>query len=846
MDKKYCLKVNNYLSLYKDYFWQWEDGAQVIAIPDGHTIVYRQLVAEIIEELAPDGLPPFGSIILALAALHPQGQQNIDQIFEIINKIENVDAGKYSDEAFAVLKLLNSMPAKYKTGDLKKYVLRAFFRNSHNRSSIKKGLQIAEDFNNFNHNYIPTTPHQSSVDRDFRVIALLNREFDSVESIINKINALPDLQENLILESSEKEGPKDFIEELIMNPGTHKIGALVKVLWSGLNLPVRSSKPSQLPMGGVSDLTNKGELSQLLISEFANDDLIFLSRLANNEALYLNRESPPVDNDMRRVVLIDVSLKNWGTPKTIAFATMLAIAKHPKTTIDCDVFVVGKSFQKVIYNSVEGIMAAIQIVDPSIEASKGLQQYFETFPPNNNQEVFVLTERTTKNNANMLRLKHELGTEISYWIYNGSDGHIDVYKNLKSSSKHLQHLELPFEDLWNKKHAKKLSNNENRSSKGYFPILFRAISRNRAIAIADKMVFMLTKGKVLYRLSSSELKHHEKGWEFIMNDLPFYDFRFNVGCMSNGEYLLIMHDIGSKQIVLVNLNSNKVILRKDLKIEIRATGIFHFYKDKFFHVHDNGTMTIDASGKIEEKSNEVFNFDSEKLKKEKALIDYHSKHKNRHNILRKINQIGISDKGYLMCNTSQLSVAFGGHLKLETRKGSMMKIRAQSTENGVFRFEDGSEVRNTFQGMIILTSSSQHIPPIYVPTVLNAALAAATHQEFSGNRFYYNEPLYDVVIDEEVKSKLAVIKILRVETALGLGQLNVLTDLPSFRVPYLFNNEKSKKVIEELVMIGCKAHRSSLTTGFDKNLDIISIERFYATHIEAFLDEIKTYYGTKA
>jgi hypothetical protein len=40
------------------------------------------------------------------------------------------------------------------------------------------------------------------------------------------------------------------------------------------------------------DLTNKGDFDKLLLSEFAQDDDVFMSRMPNNEALIFN-EVPP-------------------------------------------------------------------------------------------------------------------------------------------------------------------------------------------------------------------------------------------------------------------------------------------------------------------------------------------------------------------------------------------------------------------------------------------------------------------------------------------------------------------------------------------------------------------------
>ena len=39
-------EVTNYMQSYADYFWHYEDGGKVIAVPDGHTLAYSELLAK--------------------------------------------------------------------------------------------------------------------------------------------------------------------------------------------------------------------------------------------------------------------------------------------------------------------------------------------------------------------------------------------------------------------------------------------------------------------------------------------------------------------------------------------------------------------------------------------------------------------------------------------------------------------------------------------------------------------------------------------------------------------------------------------------------------------------------
>ena len=76
----------NYFQSYQNYFWQWEDAGEVVAIPQETTIAYRQLLGDIIDKLYPQGLPPFGSLLLVMIATNPNGSISLDAIYSIVQR----------------------------------------------------------------------------------------------------------------------------------------------------------------------------------------------------------------------------------------------------------------------------------------------------------------------------------------------------------------------------------------------------------------------------------------------------------------------------------------------------------------------------------------------------------------------------------------------------------------------------------------------------------------------------------------------------------------------------------------------------------------------------------------
>ena len=62
--------ARRYLAPAAHSFWKWDDAGEVIAWADGTTIAFRGELVQVLERLAPDGLPPLSAVVLLLAACH--------------------------------------------------------------------------------------------------------------------------------------------------------------------------------------------------------------------------------------------------------------------------------------------------------------------------------------------------------------------------------------------------------------------------------------------------------------------------------------------------------------------------------------------------------------------------------------------------------------------------------------------------------------------------------------------------------------------------------------------------------------------------------------------------------
>ena len=95
-----------------------------------------------------------------------------------------------------------------------------------------------------------------------------------------------------------------------------------------LTLPPRRLAYQDLPLGGYSDVTNRGKVEQLLLSQFALDEVDFFRRFAEHELLFYRREDPTNPTRQELVVLLDQGVRTWGNIRLVLAAALLALGKQ--------------------------------------------------------------------------------------------------------------------------------------------------------------------------------------------------------------------------------------------------------------------------------------------------------------------------------------------------------------------------------------------------------------------------------------------------------------------------------------------------------------------------------------
>ncbi len=762
------MELNDYFQSYEPYFWQWESDKDVpdargntdnnlLSVPGAGAIAYRVLVEEILNLLRPNGLPPFGSFLLLLAATQKRYEHNT--YFDIIrqlpqSKLPYIEA--YIKEAADFIRKLEALPAYIKQGQNRVILFQTLLKSTHHmhspgsaeilmRKLAKRPYKLAECA-------LKRPVTEAVVLRDIRLLALMDKRFPTTASIVKAVEGIlaePELEEELIEEAVGVDEDKDFIQQLIEEPKTFQVGSLIKRIWSGLKVPMRHLSPGEQPIGGISDMTNKGELHRMLLSEFANEEEIFLSRVANNEALYIQREIPPEENIFERVILIDASLKTWGTPKILAFAVALAIVKHPKANTGCKVFILGDTYREVQVNEVHEVIGSLSQVSPVLEVSAALHAFCEAHA-GQSLEVFLLTHEENLELPAMQRAVQEHRDQLKYIVTTHLSGALNIFAYHNGTKKQVQKMTLPLEELWAQSPSRKVEGTAKAEKKALpknYPLLFPAPKDRIASFILNGTNYLLSTKKQLlksYVSRRSDSAHSydpyrtHRGYEVLFEDISIKSKGcFALGRNITGDFLLCQYRHDKKLLSSLSLTAKEYIeydiaaltLNEDYKL-IWTGNCFYLYNEEehiVFKIPAGKSVAIETA---------VFNTEfADAVMQHKSQINNMPTYEPK--ILKNVHTVGINKHNRLMVSHLELSSYEYNSLKLK-RSNAAATIKAVQSRNR-FTFGDGSKITSDARGMLIFNSANKKIPEFYIPCSDYGYLAIATTDQFGGSEYYLHE-----------------------------------------------------------------------------------------------------------
>jgi hypothetical protein len=374
------VRLREYFAPSADAFWSWDDDGQTVVWHDGETgwrdgttLAFRPEVLAMLRQLAPRGWPPLDAVVLLLAACRdtwavfpewtqggllpdwarqPAMQAIRDRVSEVLHGLDVVHglspALRQSVEAKASLAAIIFESSRPYVPPAEAAEMLVWFET---------GLTAEE---------MARYPH-GSIDRARSTVYALMRGLVGLDATALERLLRTGLEQPLTPAPIEVPPPApvpDLLTALEDDPELAPIARLARRLRAVVHLPRGVSQRDELALGGVSDITNRGPLDRLLISELAHDDLTLATRVAMNQALYVRREAPPSNPIRRRHVLLDAGIRLWGVPRVFAAAVGLTLAQgaDPRQAARCW-RVAGAAVEPVDLTTAEGVAAHMARLD---------------------------------------------------------------------------------------------------------------------------------------------------------------------------------------------------------------------------------------------------------------------------------------------------------------------------------------------------------------------------------------------------------------------------------------------------------------------------------------------------
>ncbi|MFK8056286.1 MAG: hypothetical protein AB8F78_09235 [Saprospiraceae bacterium] len=339
-------ELYSYIAPSKDGFWEVDLQEGIITtIPDKEgnrtTLFYLDHFAWLSQLLNPQILPLFSTVVLAYIATHKRA---IELLGTINESYKEEDGSRILSGAIGDFISTHSsqLPVSYQSGEARSRILRVLLENPHNGLKLKQSKRLIDQLQTWQAN----TPFQISTGslsarRGIYSFAVHCGKISNKENLIARADRLPSIPEFHLLEAPSgrdvvaevEDATEDLLSQLSVDPRTQKIAWLMPLVQAGLRIPLATLAEAAQRAGGVSDVSNRGPLSTLLLTEHANDPDIFALRVGSGQALYIEREPPPQPDEEPPIMAIDTTLTTWGTPRLIAYAAAFAMQQKSKNNL---------------------------------------------------------------------------------------------------------------------------------------------------------------------------------------------------------------------------------------------------------------------------------------------------------------------------------------------------------------------------------------------------------------------------------------------------------------------------------------------------------------------------------
>ncbi len=773
--------ITTYFTSNRNYFWSWEDNGEVITFPMHNiTIGYRDDIVLLLRDISKSISPNFGSVLLVLYACSPSykalSYEEVKQFIEQAQDDKTIDkqALEYHIlNAFRLLSTINALPDHLKKSQKRSLLVTEVLKNTpktHKNFSELISLFESGDYDATIFSGKEEVPFSKITD-DILVLSRAQSQFSTTKSLQEKLETgVVDIQPATVLIEE-----KDVLTSIIKDRNLAFLSDIARYLMVGLKIPISSQEEGDLSLGGVSDITNKGNFDKLLLSELAYDNDMFLSRLINNESLYFKREAPPENLQKNRVILLDATIRVWGTPRIIGLALALAFKYHPKSKINTKLFLLeGETHIENTLDDASEIKKALQLLSAHLECSISLENALTSNDIQKDDDVLFVVEASNFKQEQVQQVFNRYKKQLDFLVTIAREGTVHYYSLQKGTLKELGNVHVDIDSVVNKKRTfgdTRTKKNLESSSLNFIPAFFEEapvypILHTITAPIKEEHSIKLPEvyGGMIVRNRFNELVYyHKEFWmaksgHIIKNNIGAYHSRFMLNPDGEKIYVLtytVKKLAGFSTIHLSNFHLEYQSLAersfKPLKHPIITDyyGKFYIQSGHEKYVFDPETVSLDSFEKEIPKKKESI--------KNGALLTVSP--------FVKINMARISEDPYLVFNNKCLimmpSNKFFHLIPRENYNITKQNkpVRYQVTENVKtqkraslfdnprlkFRnviFKDGSEIIFDNKGYAHLKSSDNTLPEVTIKLTLNGPVSLWTsNNDFCGEKNIANNDM---------------------------------------------------------------------------------------------------------
>ena len=377
--------ATDYLAPSKHAFWKWSDGRDAIVWADGTTIVFRAELAEVLTLLAPNGLPPLNTVLLLIAASRASWDGAIDKIGMLAGVLRDLKTDEVPGSFPHIINGLNAiraLPEHLRESPRAKAIasLTVFestlWRTSANEARAVVRILESHGFVEFEYSDADRATYLADVSLDIQNLRFGLERIDAESLELRMRTGLDQLVVPAEIEIPLSDQVRQLVRSLIDDKELSGLARVTRQLMGIVHLPRAITEFDDLPVGGVSDISNRGPLDRLLLTELAQDDETLMVRVAMNEALYLRRESPPYSPPNCRAILIDAGIRMWGVPRVLATAVAMSLCATADRMTRLEVFrAAGDDVDLVEFKNREQLIEHLSVLQHEVHPGNALPAF---------------------------------------------------------------------------------------------------------------------------------------------------------------------------------------------------------------------------------------------------------------------------------------------------------------------------------------------------------------------------------------------------------------------------------------------------------------------------------------